>query len=103
MLTTTPIIQLGKLKFGVPFVFEYTITNNYPIGVTLDKMVASCSACTKLSIDKKFLEPREKARMTVRFTPGSLGAQTKHIKLYAYAGDAQLPVLDLKFKATVHG
>lgn len=102
LTTTTSLVQLGRLKYGTPHTFDYLITNNYPTAVHIDSIVAGCHSCTLTSIDKNVLQPSETAIITVKFTPGSLGLQTKGIKVHAFVGSTKLPPLELKFKSNVH-
>ncbi len=103
MLTTsTSLVQLGRLKFGTKHTFDYLITNNYQTAVHIDRIIAGCHSCTTTSIDKTVLQPGETGILTVKFTPGSLGIQTKGIKIHAFIGGALLPPLEVKFKSNVH-
>lgn len=103
MLTVdNKVKMLGSLKFGQPHSFTYTLTNDHTQEVHINKIVLGCASCTKASVDKWTVQPGETSILSVVFTPGSLGLQTKTIQiLYSIAG-SEFPSVELKFKATSH-
>ena len=97
LIATKNDLSLGELKFGKPHNFTYTIENQSDSDVTISKLQIGCTACTSATIDKYSLKPKEKAVVSVIFTPGSTGIQSKRITVKSSSKD-----LELKFKATVN-
>lgn len=91
-------INLGKLKFGMPYNFTYTITNTGSNPVVIDKLSVGCSSCTKAHTDTAAISPGNSTIIHVTFTPGSTGMQSKNI-VVNYGSDT----LRLDFKAEVNG
>ena len=75
----TPVTDLGTLKFGEPYSFRFLLKNNGDREVTVTKLTAGCSSCTKLSMPRMYIGPTEQGVVNVVFTPGTLGPQRKSI------------------------
>lgn len=98
------LVDLGTLKFGQTYSFNYTIVNKYPTKIKINKVFAGCSACTKVSIDRDEIMPDEEIDIKVSFTPGSTGVQKKYVNLaYSDFDNTVYPDLQLKFTGNVNG
>lgn len=95
-------ILLGNLKYGQTYYFNYTLKNEYDKDLMIRKVYVGCSACTKVKIEKDVLSPGEVAILSVCFTPGSIGTQTKSVTIESQTGNLSRPNLVLKFKSTVN-
>lgn len=73
--------NLGTLVFGKPHNFKYTLTNDSPESVVINKLVLGCSSCTKAYTSKTYLRSGESSDVNVTFTPGSKGKQLKTINV----------------------
>lgn len=73
--------DLGKLPFGKPYKFKYTLTNNSTSSVKITKLVKGCGSCTEASIDTRDISPSNSAILNVQFTPGSTGLNKKTIQV----------------------
>ena len=99
MLTTQePTKNLGRLKYGKATGFLFNILNASQTDAEITKIVVGCGSCTKASTLKTKLGPNESTDINVVFTPGSTGAQKKHITV-RYNADS---VLTLEFTADVY-
>lgn len=99
MLTATePTKNLGSLKFGSPYDFQYEIVNSTDKMIQVDKVIVGCGSCTTASLHNKFIKPGDSAVLKATFTPGSTGNQLKTIQIKQKDG----PVLKLEFTADVH-
>jgi len=103
MLTAdTQIKMLGNLRFGSTHTFTFTLTNNSDREITIDKVVAGCNSCTKTSLSTNTLQSGEQATLSVSFTPGSVGINSKNLTVLYRTGNVQRPNLGLQFKAMVN-
>ena len=92
---------LGEIKFGEPQYFKYELTNNSTSSVSIEKLVVSCASCTKAEIDKWELHREETANISVTFTPGALGLQSKRINVVYLEAGEEKPNIILHIKANV--
>lgn len=94
-------ITLGSLKFGKAYTFKYHLINPEESSIVIKKAIAGCNSCTTTSFSTSPITKDKGSELTVIFTPGSTGIQSKSINLiYEEDGKVQ-PQLLLKFKATV--
>lgn len=103
LICSNPLKELGLLTFGRPYFFNYIVKNESNVVVSIHRVVAGCSSCTIASADKEVLKPGEETQISVQFTPGNTGKQTKKIIVEYNAGN--IPVkrpLTLTFKAAVN-
>lgn len=90
-------MNLGSLKYGQPHSFFYEVKNNTDKNIVIHKLITGCNSCTKVIMNKAILNPGDKARIDVIFTPGSTGINIKSVDV-SY-DDTILP---LKFTANVY-
>lgn len=102
LIVDQQIKELGNLKFGEPFNFDFKVTNNSDDLVVITKLVKSCSACTEASINKNVLPPKDSATLSVVFTPGVTGDHKKEIQILHTLGRKPSQNLKVTFKAKVH-
>lgn len=99
MLTTkTETVDLGVIKFGKVYEFEYEIANTIGKDMLINKVQVSCSSCTSATLPKK-IKGNDTAIMKVKYTPGTVGNALKYINIL-YDNDQ---VLRVNFKAVVNG
>lgn len=91
-------IDLGALKYGVPFTFRYTLYNTGPETVVITKLIKQCHSCTEAQTSTMQISPGDPGYISATFTPGHLGSTKKSISVL-YNNDQ---VLKLTFKADVH-
>ena len=91
------LIDLGTIKFGKVYTFEYEITNTVGNDIPIDKVRVSCSSCTQATLPKK-IKGNETVTMKVTYTPGVIGPTSKAVDVL-YDGDQ---VLKVQFKAEVN-
>lgn len=99
---TNDIIDLGKIKFGQPYDFKYTLTNKSDSAIQITNVIAGCSSCTTAKTNKNTLIKGEKTDVDVRFTPGSTGIQVKQVQVVHSINNIPQKPLVLKFKAQVY-
>lgn len=90
--------NLGKLRYGKANSFTFILKNEGNKDIKIDKVVVGCGSCTKATLNKTDLVPNEEVPLKVVFTPGSTGAQTKHITVRY----EETKTLSLTFTAQVH-
>lgn len=93
--------HLGMITFGETKTFTYRVTNKYDVDVELIRISKSCNSCTEASFDTSYLKPNETAIITVNFTPGSTGIQSKSLTLIYKTGQNTTSI-GLEFKAMVN-
>lgn len=99
MLTSLqPTQALGRLKYGRPHGFLFQLRNQGSNPLEIRKVAVGCTSCTKATIKKTHLGPQEETEVSVVFTPGSTGPQTKSISVL-YNADSSLK---LEFTADVY-
>jgi hypothetical protein len=104
MLTAnTTEINLGSVRFGVPYNFKFILTNSGSKPITITRLIKSCGSCTEASIDKSYVPPGDRSVVTAIFTPGSTGIQMKSLTVEYTEDDVPMPAIQLIFKATVDG
>lgn len=79
LVANQQLIELGKLRHGIPYRFSYTLKNEGPTKVTITKLHAGCSSCTKASIVGNVIDPGANSTVDVVFTPNSNGQQRRRI------------------------
>jgi len=90
--------NLGDVKFGQVYKFNYKLTNIGDKEVTIKKISVGCSSCTTASSSSKTVKEGEDVYINVTFTPGTVNKQKKHIDvLYDDTG------LRLEFVGESHG
>ena len=89
--------DLGTLKFGQVYNFEFDITNTLPKDMVIDKVQVSCSSCTTATMDKK-VKGNSTAKLKVTYTPGVVGPTSKSVNI-KYDKDQ---VLTVQFKGVVN-
>jgi hypothetical protein len=100
MLTTNnKEIQLGDIKFGVPYEFSYRLYNISKNPAIINSIVEGCKSCTKSSLTKDIIPSGDYAELKVVFTPGNLGKTLKGISVVYNSGIE----LKLTFRANVYG
>lgn len=98
LITDEQLKDLGDLKYGQVYKFNYKLVNAGDNDVHINKLQVSCSSCTTASINKKIVKPGEEVLVNVTFTPGTINKQRKHIDvLYDSTG------LRLEFVGESHG
>ncbi len=90
--------ELGRLKYGKPTSFTFSVKNTGSNQLEINKLVVGCGSCTKATVPKTTLQPNEEVDVKVVFTPGSTGKQTKYISVRY--DDSK--VLRLEFTADVY-
>lgn len=98
LISDKPTIDLGTIKFGQIYEFEYEITNTLGKDMIINKVQVSCSSCTKATMPRK-IKGKQKAILKVTYTPGAVGNSNKWIDIL-YDGDQHLRIT---FKAVVNG
>lgn len=93
-----PTKDLGEIKLGQVYNFEYEIENTLPTDVKIDKVQTSCSSCTSAKIDSS-IKGNSTNLLKVTFTPGVLGQTTKRVSIMYDKGS----VLVVDFKGVVNG
>lgn len=73
------LIDLGRVKYGIPHTFNYTLTNSGSKDAVIKRLQVSCSSCTVASTKKRRVPPGESTEILVTFTPGTISKQLKHI------------------------
>jgi len=82
MLVASPAtIDLGKIKFGKPTSFNFTVKNDGNTPVQITKLWVGCSSCTKAECKKAMLADGECTTIDVVFTPGTIGQQRKNVQV----------------------
>jgi len=82
MLVASPsTIDLGRIPFGRPVPFSFTVRNTGQVPVEITKLWVGCSSCTKAETKKAMLADGECTTIDVVFTPGSIGAQKKNVQV----------------------
>lgn len=81
MIANQQELDLGKIKFGQPFKFNFTLTNTGKDSAIVTKLVTGCSSCTKASCRRTYVKPGSTTDIDVVFTPGSKGKQTKSVNV----------------------
>lgn len=89
--------DLGALKFGQVYNFEFDITNTLEKDMVINKIQVSCSSCTTATMDRK-VRGNTTAKLKVIYTPGALGTTSKTVTI-RYDKDQLLTVT---FKGVVH-
>jgi hypothetical protein len=98
LVTEEKLKDLGRIKFGQVYKFNYKLTNVGDKEVNIRKLSVSCSSCTSASSSISKVKPGEDVIINVTFTPGTVSKQKKHIDvLYDDTG------LRLEFVAESHG
>lgn len=95
-------LDLGTLKFGVPYSFKYVLTNNSEESITITKLILGCNSCTKAYCERSVVGPHESTDINVTFTPGSTGMNLKKISVQYTSGGKLMRGLELKFKAKIN-
>lgn len=99
MLTTNnKELQLGDIKFGIPYEFSYKLYNISEQDVIINNIVEGCKSCTKTTISKNIIPSGGYAYLNVVFTPGTLGKTMKGISII-YNSDIELK---LTFRANIN-
>lgn len=99
MLTTRePKRDLGRIKFGKPTKFTIPVKNDGDLPIKIDKLVVGCGSCTEANVGNTMIYVGQEVLVNVKFTPGSVGPQTKHISV-RYDSDQ---ILRLEFTADVY-
>lgn len=88
--------DLGTIKFGQVYNFEFEIENTLEKDMVINKVQVSCSSCTTATMPKK-VKGKEKVIMKVTYKPGTTGTTSKWIDI-RYDGDQ---VLRVNFKAAI--
>lgn len=98
MLTTNePVKELGKLKFGKPYTFDFKLKNDSEKPILVDKVIVGCGSCTTATLSGNLIQPGTEATLRAIFTPGTTGKQSKYINVKYDSG----AVLKLEFTAHV--
>ena len=71
--------DLGTLKFGKPYNFNFIVKNDSRDSVELKKLSVGCTSCTKATCPVTTVGPTEEAIINVVFTPGTMGKQRKSV------------------------
>lgn len=71
--------DLGTLKFGKPYNFNFIVKNDSSNKVELKKLSVGCTSCTKATCPVTTIGPTEEAVINVVFTPGTMGKQRKSV------------------------
>lgn len=79
LVPVTRVIDLGKIPFGKEKQFNYVLNNEGEKPITIKTLTVSCGSCTVAKTSKPTVAPGDSTFITVVFTPGSTGAQKKHI------------------------
>jgi hypothetical protein len=95
-------INLGDLKFGKPYKFNFVITNTGTEVYFISNVSVGCSACTFASLEKQTITPGENMNVNVEFVPGSRGINRKTITLTYEDISGKTDTLSLIFRATVN-
>jgi hypothetical protein len=98
LVTDTPEIDLGSLKYRQVHEFTYTLRNTSSEPLRVTRIVAGCSSCTHASAPGGDIKPGETAPLKVTFTPGNLGRNVKRLHVFYGPNNKELI---LKFKAQV--
>ena len=99
MLTTNnKELQLGDIKFGIPYEFSYKLYNVSEHDAVINTIVEGCKSCTKTTISKNIIPSGASADLNVVFTPGTLGKTLKGISII-YNSDIELK---LTFRANIN-
>ena len=102
MLTTETIKHLGNLKFGQPHDFKYILKNEYPEAITITEIVRGCNSCTKATISKQIIAPRETSELSVTYIPGTTGFSKKTINIqYEIGHEKKKDHIVVEFKANI--
>lgn len=96
-------INLGNLKFGVPYKFNYVVTNKGHNKLIIKKILRGCASCTEAEVKQSLLVPNEQTTILVTFTPGSTGIQYKNITVVYDIEGEDSHELSLSFKGKVDG
>lgn len=93
--------SLGKLVYGKPFDFTYTLTNDSTEVIVIQGLTVGCGSCTKAFTSQTSIAPLGNTIINVTFTPGSTGKQSKNINVSYRQGKKQREILELRFTAEV--
>ena len=82
MLVASPSsIDLGRIPFGKPYSFYFTVQNTSSQPVEITKLFVGCSSCTKAQTTKAKLADGDCTKIDVVFTPGTIGPQRKNVQV----------------------
>jgi hypothetical protein len=95
-------INLGDLKFGKPYNFDFVITNTGTEAYMISNISVGCSACTTATLEKQTITVGESIKVHVEFVPGSRGINRKTITLTYEDISGKTDTLSLIFRATVN-
>lgn len=99
LVTDEKLKDLGSIKFGQVYKFNYKLVNAGDNDVTINKLQVSCSSCTSATSSKKLVRPGEEVIVNVTFTPGTVSKQRKHIDVLCSDGHG----VRLEFIGDSHG
>lgn len=74
--------NLGKLKFGKPYSFNFVVKNDGKEPATLSKISVGCTSCTKATCPTTIIPATQEATIDIVFTPGTLGKQRKSVVVH---------------------
>lgn len=82
LVSNQQLINLGKLKIGHPYRFNYIVRNTSPTDLLkINRLSVGCGSCTQASMDKSLLAAGEEAIVNVAFTPNSTGLNSKSVTI----------------------
>ena len=81
LVAVDTVKDLGKVKKGSPYSFQFALRNNGQNEVIIDRISVGCGFCTKASTSKVKLGPGDTSNIDVIFTPGSTGTQQKFVNV----------------------
>lgn len=86
----TQVTNLGALKFGKPYKFNFIVKNEGGKGVNVTKLSVGCTSCTKAEMKNKYIGPAEEGIIDIEFTPGVLGKNRKSVTLVTDDGNLKM-------------
>ena len=81
LVAVDTVKDLGKVKKGKAYPFQFTLKNNSETTITIDRISVGCGSCTKASTSKVSIGPGDTSKIDVIFTPGSTGTQQKFVNV----------------------
>ncbi len=100
MLIVNSPVKLGHLYLNNTKKFDVEINNTSHIDSTITEVFVGCQSCTTTYLPKRTLFPNEVIKMTISFTPKTLGEHNKTVTIKYKTGELDSRVI-INFTANV--